>query len=114
MITTARCSLSAPTADDRRQLMRLYTDPEIRRFLGGPVDEEAAALRLHDLLTPTDLKHARVIRERDSGTFLGLVTIDLHNDGQDFELSCQLFPEHQGCGYATEALEEIVEYAGSL
>jgi [ribosomal protein S5]-alanine N-acetyltransferase len=111
MITTDRCVLSAPTESDITPLTRLYTDPSVRTFLGGPIDEEVALSRINDLLNYEGLNHCWVIREKLCGAVLGLVTIDSHHDGLDFELSYQLLPEYQKHGYATEVLKKVVEFA---
>ena len=51
MIHTERCILNRPEASDRGDVFRLRTDPDVRRFLGGPAEE--ATFDYHRIVAET-------------------------------------------------------------
>jgi len=111
MICTTRCELTALRGDDRDYVVRLCTDTDVRRFLGGPVDEQTIRLRFAEMLESDGQTQHWVIRVKEDRYFVGIVTLGTHHDGIDTEISYQLLPEWWGRGYATEAVQAVITHA---
>ena len=111
MIQTARCQLTALRTGDLESVVRLYTDADVRRFLGGPADEAAVRLEF-PLLVRFDAASPRwAIRLRADDTFVGIIYLGAHHDGTGTEVSYQLLPEWWGQGYAQETVRAVVNHA---
>ena len=111
------CCLASLTRTDESGLLRLYTDSRVRTFLGGPVPLAEARRRvqaLFDQREPSCPAWAVRPAPGDSGVFLGIVTLDLHPDGHDVQISYLLLPEHQGCGHATQAVAAALQHASAV
>ncbi|GAA3244914.1 GNAT family N-acetyltransferase [Nonomuraea helvata] len=103
-ISTKRLWVRATTRDDLPALERTWLDPEIRRYLGGPVSAETLERR----------------RQMQPGR--GTFTVTLNEDAivgfcfywrteqDDLELSYSFMPEHWGHGYAREACAAVLEW----
>ncbi|UNO43483.1 GNAT family N-acetyltransferase [Streptomyces sp. MST-110588] len=106
---TPRLLLRPVEPDDGPVLSRLFTDPEVRRYLGGPVSAERIAV-----LEKAAVNHPGVFAavRRSDGAALGAVTVqpDSRGDGRT-EVSYQFLPEHWGHGYAREAVAAAVAWA---
>ena len=99
------------TQRDLPQVMRLYTDAQVREFLGGPIPEQVAQERALGLLRTNPPHFNWAIRRASDRRFLGVCSLGPHHDGIETELSVLLLPEHQGRGHATAALKAVLEYA---
>jgi ribosomal-protein-alanine N-acetyltransferase len=99
------------------QLLQLWSDELVRRYLGGVVPPEQARGRLQEMLRHWD-RHgfgAWAVREQASGRLLGhcgLAHLELPEQQVtgEVELVYQLFPWGWGCGFATEAAAGVVGY----
>jgi RimJ/RimL family protein N-acetyltransferase len=112
-ILTDRLVLRPIEPTDVPVVSRLMTDPEVRRYLGGPVAPDEVARREIACVGATTL--FSVARRSDDAVF-GLVVIDPETDpdshaGGDTEVSYQFLPEFWGHGYARESVAEAVEWA---
>jgi ribosomal-protein-alanine N-acetyltransferase len=83
----------------------------VRAYLGGPVACEEAERRVDKLTAKDSSEKAWVVRRDSDGAVLGLISLDMHHDGGDMEVSYMLLPEFQGFGYAKEAVAAVVTYA---
>ncbi|MCM0675609.1 GNAT family N-acetyltransferase [Micromonospora phytophila] len=101
LITTERLTITPAVAGDLPTLERTWTDPLVRRHLGGPLSAEAAAARR----TTEDLTGARAVRA--AGDIVGFCFLGRHRSG-DTELSYTFLPEHWGRGYAHEACMAVL------
>lgn len=106
LLSTARLVLRPVEAADVPAFSRLWTDPEVRRYLGGPVAADEVARREREYVGAPGTFG---VVSRTDGTVLGLVTMtpDSARDGQA-EVSYQFLPEHWGHGYAREAVIAVV------
>ncbi|QQX57564.1 GNAT family N-acetyltransferase [Pseudomonas chlororaphis] len=106
--------LSPVQEADASNLVRLYTDPKVRVYLGGPIDLGVAVQRAQVEVSIERELPLWVIRTRLGEQFAGVISFDTHHDGIDVEVSFELLPEHCGKGYATEALTLALHYARSV
>ncbi|MFI8293521.1 GNAT family N-acetyltransferase [Streptomyces sp. NPDC085614] len=107
-VTTERLLLRSVRTGDVPAVTRLWTDPEVRRHLGGPVAERIVRIRQQRVVGAPGV-HA-VVRAAD-GVLLGLVTVEPDARDGETEVSYQFLPEHWGRGYAREAVAAAVEQA---
>lgn len=109
MIETSRCELTTLQSCDRDLVIKLYTDAEVRRFLGGVVNEQSIRLRFLQMLKPgTETQHW-VIRVKNNSS-IGIVSLGKYYNNIDTEISYQLMSEWWQKGYGTEATKAIVTY----
>ena len=101
------------TPADTDALLRLYTDPSVRTFLGGSISTAEAHQRVAALLVHSELHPVWAIRsgDGDRSDLLGMVSLDPHYDGRDVQVSYLLLPEHQGKGHASPAVADALRYA---
>ncbi|MFJ3767209.1 GNAT family N-acetyltransferase [Streptomyces sp. NPDC090082] len=107
-LVTERLVLRAVRSADLPAVTRLWTDPEVRRHLGGPVIDSVVRIRQRRIVGAPGF-HA-VVRAED-GVLLGLVTVEAAGRGGETEVSYQFLPEHWGHGYAREAVAAAVARA---
>ncbi|MFM0470265.1 GNAT family N-acetyltransferase [Paraburkholderia strydomiana] len=120
VLTTARLILRAHTRDDFLDSHAMWSDPEVIRYIGGkPSTREEVWARL--------LRYAGhwamlgygywVVREKDSGRFIGEVGLaDYQRDIEPSlagtpEMGWALSPVLHGHGYATEAVRAVLDWA---
>jgi ribosomal-protein-alanine N-acetyltransferase len=98
-------SLRPWVRDDREFLAQLFGDPEVRRFVGGPVEPEEASRRATQLTEDTPWGYFVVIEGCDP---VGTVTFDRKRG--PWEVSFQLCRSAWGRGVMTRALHQAVEW----
>lgn len=111
MLETKRCTIRPLQKSDYMDVKALYINEEVRRYLGGVVPEQYIELGFEDSLRANQDGLNGVIREKETNYFIGLVSLNLHHDGAFYEVSYQLLPSWWGNGYATEAVQCVIEYA---
>ena len=111
MFETDRCTIQKFQRIDWHDVSRLYMNIDVRKYLGGIRTEKQVQAALTHMLHPNDVCYNWVVREKKTHHFIGLVSLDTHHDGNDFELSYQFSPEWWGKGYATEVIHVIIEHA---
>lgn len=110
MLKTERCILSKLQSNDYDDVKQLYRDEKVRRYLGGIVDEERCKIKFVGILNADCDSYYWVIREIEKKQFVGLVSLDLHHDGKNTEISYDLMPKWWGKGYGTEIIKEVISY----
>ncbi|MET9675803.1 GNAT family N-acetyltransferase [Streptomyces sp. NPDC006482] len=105
LLTTDRLLLRSVRSGDLPAVTRLWTDPDVRHHLGGPVIESVIRIRQRRIVGAPGF-HA-VIRAEDD-VLLGLVSVEPGARRGETEVSYQFLPEHWGRGYAREAVGAIV------
>ncbi|MER6095822.1 GNAT family N-acetyltransferase [Streptomyces sp. NPDC001728] len=105
-LATERLLLRPVRAGDVPAVTRLWTDPQVRRHLGGPVTEHVVRIRQRRVVGAPGV-HA-VVRATD-GVLLGLVTVEPAARDGETEISYQFLPEHWGRGYAREAVAAVLD-----
>jgi RimJ/RimL family protein N-acetyltransferase len=100
-----------PLADgDEALYCRLYTDPVVMRFIVAPLSQ-GDAQRSFDIALRHQLPRPQrwIVREKNSGADIGL--LGLIGAGEGPEIGVVLLADSHGCGYGTEAMAGLVEYA---
>ncbi|MFC4559214.1 GNAT family N-acetyltransferase [Virgibacillus kekensis] len=110
MIETERCFIKAFQKSDANDVKELYTNQEVRKFLGGIPSESTILETIEGMIFPEEDAFFWVIKEKETKMFIGLVSLSSHHEG-DIEISYQLHPDWWGKGYATEVVEKIIHYA---
>lgn len=105
-LSTERLLLRPVRAADVPAVTRLWTDPEVRRHLGGPVTEQVVRIRQRRVAGAPGVY--AVVRTVDE-VLLGLVTVEPAAREGETEVSYQFLPENWGHGYAREAVAAVVE-----
>lgn len=114
MIETNRCRLFKLQDSDYDELKKLYTNHQVRKYLGGAIDDEILLRnKFEEILGNWSNTYVNywVIRLIANNEFMGLVTLDNYHDGKNIEVSYQFLPEWWGSGYATEVLKTIIDYS---
>ncbi|MGL5003642.1 MAG: GNAT family N-acetyltransferase, partial [Casimicrobium sp.] len=98
-------------ANDRVSLIRLWTEPAVRTYLGGVLTRDAAEARAGQVIA--DAANSWAIRNRvnHDERMLGLITLGTHCDLNELEISYLLLPEFRGRGYASVAVARTCELA---
>ncbi|MEV4658167.1 GNAT family N-acetyltransferase [Micromonospora sp. NPDC049301] len=101
---TERLVLRDIGSSDLPVLERMWRDPVMRRYLGGPVSDEVAAERRMGDHT------GGLMVTRSSGEIVGWCHLGRYRTG-DLELSYVFLPESWGRGYAREACAAAIALA---
>jgi ribosomal-protein-alanine N-acetyltransferase len=109
LLETDRCLLREICEADRQHVVRLHSDPEVRRFLGGP-RVEALSHERFDLQLTSRSPYWIVTKKADQA-FVGEISLDPHHDGEAIEISFVFSSLHWGKGYASETLPRVIAYA---
>ena len=106
-LTTDRLTLRPFEERDKDALVEMYTSPEVRRFMGGPVDGATVeALRAADI---GERWGAFCIAEHGNDDAIGSCSFD--RDRGDLEISFQFLPDRAGLGFAHEAVSTAIRWA---
>ncbi len=111
MNDTNRCKFVKIQKVDYEDVKKLYTDERVRQFLGGIIEEQVYRIKFNAMCNAKDNGLYWVIRHKNDNQFIGLVSLDLHHDGVSNEISYQLIPKWWGYGYATEIVQEAINFA---
>jgi [ribosomal protein S5]-alanine N-acetyltransferase len=99
-------ALRNPTPFDVSELATLFTDPDLRHYLGGACDLQQARASAEELTRKGRAFPAWVVMQPGSREACGFVSLDLHHDGKDVEVSYALTQsaQRQGLGRRAVAL----------
>ena len=113
-LETARLRLRPLQASDEALYVRLYCDPvSMARIVAAQSPATAvrgfhAALAAQAQAAPS--RFFWVMHDRTLDQAVGLLGLDLHEPGSG-EVGALIPPEHQGRGYATEAIAALADHA---
>jgi RimJ/RimL family protein N-acetyltransferase len=112
VVRTARLVMRPLTAAYLPQMLDLYTDPQVTRFL-KPLDEAGhlARLREAEQMWASRGYGRAAIHERETGRFLGRGGLQHWTQFGEVEVGWALRGDAQGRGYATEAGRAWVRWA---
>ncbi|MDC2952913.1 GNAT family N-acetyltransferase [Streptomyces gilvifuscus] len=107
-LSTPRLHLRPVEPGDVPVHSRMWTDAEVRRHLGGPVDAEVVRARERLCVGAPGL--LSIVRRADDEVLGSVLVQPDARDGRT-EVSYQLLPEHWGHGYAREAVTAVADWA---
>ncbi len=112
-LQTERLRLRQLRESDHEVLALNHADPELTRFLGGPVTPADSWRWLLSMLGHWSLRGFGyfALEEKASGALLGAAGLVRHFDWPETELGWRVFRDRQGRGFATEAARRIRDYA---
>ena len=114
-LETERLIIRSLRVADASALSKLWTDPEVTRYMGGPRDYKeihAEFIRDAEDVSPRKVDLWPVI-EKTTGQIIGHCgLVDKEVDGKlEYDLTYVLVKSAWGKGYATEAANAIADYA---
>lgn len=114
MLATERLLLPPLTREHAPELVALYSDPDVARYIGGaaltPEATAAQAGRLADEWRDRGYGQSAVI-DRATGAFLGRVGLHHWPGWDEVELDYVLAAPAQGRGFAAEASRAWIDWA---
>ncbi|MYL48101.1 GNAT family N-acetyltransferase [Halobacillus litoralis] len=111
MLSTKRTVMKEIQTRDYKEVKELYLHPVVRKYLGGPRDEDSMAALFEGMQTSDENSFYLVVREKATDHFIGLISLDPYHDRENIELSYQLLPRWWGEGYGSEIVKEVIDYA---
>jgi RimJ/RimL family protein N-acetyltransferase len=111
ILTSARLSIRPFRAEDAQTLADYRSDPDVARYQGWttPFPVEAAARTIAEMTDPAEPGWFQYAIDRD-GTVLGDIGVNTHENLMQADLGYTLATAHQGCGYATEAVQRMLRH----
>ncbi len=110
LLETKRCLLNTVHELDYESIKELYLNAEVRKYLGGPREEESIRDVVNDMLHPEENCWYWIVKEKETKAFLGVVSLDPNDVNKDIEVSYQFLPMYWGVGYATEVVQAVIQY----
>jgi [ribosomal protein S5]-alanine N-acetyltransferase len=111
---TARLEFRRWTADDLELAARIWCDPDVMHFIGGPYSHEEVVARI-DRELANEASHGIQywpIFTRSTGELVGACGLKPYqSEHERLEIGFQLRPEFWGAGYASEAARAVIAYA---
>jgi|SaaInlStandDraft_6_1057023.scaffolds.fasta_scaffold02128_4 RimJ/RimL family protein N-acetyltransferase len=111
---TNRLRMRAVTEFDFDQMLALYSDPQVIKYVddGQPISVEDCHLWIERTLNnyQTQGYGMTVIESRDGESFIGFVGVTHPGNQVEAEIKYSLFPQHWGKGYATEVVQGMLVY----
>ncbi len=108
---TTRTLFSKPQPSDYDDLLELYTNDRVREYLGGALTKDECGTTCTKLFSTNPESWYWIVRQKESGGLVGLISIGKHHDQIHFEISYELHPDFWGMGYGTEVVTKGIEYA---
>jgi ribosomal-protein-alanine N-acetyltransferase len=115
MIETPRLSMRALVPGDIDDIVRLYGDPEVTRFItGGVHSREMAQAWLNEQVASWE-RYRTIgmfrVADRGTGEFLGRCGVRDLEDAGEMEVGYAFVPTAWGRGIATEACRAAIEHS---
>lgn len=104
------CVFQRPTEADILVVEGLYTNPVVRRYLGGPIPASEANRRVRLAMRRwvEDGLGPWVVRETGSGAVVGYGGLSWYEGGPRVEVSYMVFPECWGRGFGLSIIDHSV------
>jgi ribosomal-protein-alanine N-acetyltransferase len=116
---TRRLELRAPQEEDIEKLVALWSDPQVTRHIGGPRDPQVVIDHFQEYggdpqaYADKEREWWWTVIEGASGEIAGVCSLMVKPVGQETapDLGYFLLPAFWGQGYATEAMQRVLEFA---
>lgn len=113
ILQTSRLNFACWQEGDFPLAWRLWGDPRVARFLGGPFTEQQVEARLHREIASMrkrGLQYWPMFLIED-GSLVGCAGLQPYGEQGALELGFHLRPEYWGRGLAQEAAQAVIAYA---
>ena len=97
--------------DDAKFFDQLLSDAHVRAFLGGPVPEAQRIARFDAYLRGAKGVGIWLVCKSLDQEPIGLITLNQHQDGTNYEISYEFHPDCWGKGFAREAVNRVLQHA---
>jgi RimJ/RimL family protein N-acetyltransferase len=112
LIETPRLRLRPRIREDVEPIVIMDSDPEVRRFMGGPLDPEIHRREVLANILIGQPKHwSWAIERKDRVGFLGMCLLRPLEDTGFISIGWRLVRQHRGQGFATESSRAVLEHA---
>jgi len=114
ILETERLILREIKLDDKEELLKLYTDPEVLRYTGESAVqsleemEEAIKIRIKNYTKYGYGRWATILKEGNK--FVGWAGLAYLPEFDEIDLGYRFFQDYWGMGIATEASKAILDY----
>ena len=114
MIETERLILRKITLDDKEELFKLHSDPDVQKYTGEPVVEsieeieKAIRARIKDYEKYGYGRWATILK--NGMQFVGWAGLAYLPEFDEIDIGYRFLPEYWGLGLATEASHAILNY----
>jgi ribosomal-protein-alanine N-acetyltransferase len=108
-LLTERCILAILTESDIVDVLPLFTNDEVRKYLGGVQTAEKALVGLRESMREEN-SYSFTVRQKLSKVLLGITYVSPHHNLEDMEISYMFLPEHWGNGYARESIKALLGF----
>lgn len=109
ILKTPQCQIQKFSESHIKTAVPLFTNEQVRAFLGGLIPADWAERRLERWATEeSDSKYFAVTLH--DGTFIGFIDISPYHEPDNQELSYLFLSEFWGHGYAFEACRAVLSY----
>lgn len=112
LFETKRCILQLLSNNDFNEVVALFTNYDVMKYLGGVISRDDAVKKLNKWITDSDF--CICVRLKNSGEFTGIIDISPYDNSTIKELSYQFLPSVWGMGYAYEAIHSAIEYCSKI
>ena len=112
-MNTERCELRLFSETDESHVKRLYKSEEVRKYLGGTVDDETFKRGFNSMIHSQNSSSYWTVFLKESQEFIGIIFLDTYHDGGNTEVGYQFLPEFWGQGYAWEVVTSVINYGFS-
>lgn len=114
ILKSERLFLIQPKITEISQLIPLWQDLKVQKYIGGPVSEVIAEERICNIFEHWELHSFGLcsVFDKSSNTLLGLCGLQLSDDG--LELSYKFNSRFWGKGFAHESAISVLSYAFSV
>jgi RimJ/RimL family protein N-acetyltransferase len=115
LLETERLTLRQFRESDHEPLASYHGDPELTRFLGGPLSPAENWRWLLSMLGHWSLRGFGywAVEEKRTGRLCGAAGLIRHFDWPETELGWRVYPAWQGNGFATEAARSVRDFAAT-
>lgn len=115
VIDTPRLLLRVPEERDAEPYLRIHSDPDVMRWLGGrfpqSVDEERERIEQRARLQEEHGFTLWAVEEKETGELIGAAGLfHVEGKGPDVEVAYHFAKDRWGRGYATEAAKASIAY----
>jgi len=113
ILKTHRTILSTMIALDEKDVQLLYQNKDVRKYLGGVIDDAVFADKFRACLVSERQSYYFVIKDRETTAFIGLISVTPYHESLSHEVSYQLQPSYWNQGYGAEVMTKILDHASS-